>query len=82
MAKAQTSSFTNQPKYDPAGKGIDYGEATEYDHAAMDKADEQGFYGEAPGAELDGDLTVAGVAGRDVVADSAKAKEEAAEAPA
>ena len=60
--------FTNQPDYDPAAKGLDYGGDT-YESPAMDEAAEKGYYGTAPGEELDGDLTVQGVAGRDVVAE-------------
>ena len=77
------SGFTNQPDYDPAGKGLDYG-GEEYDNPGHDKAQEQGYYGpaELPGDKIDGDLTVQGVAGRDVVADTAEAKEAEAEATA
>ena len=73
MAKAKTTSdgdFTNQPDHDPNAHGLDYGgDTTEYEFPAHDKAQEDGFYGTAPGAELDGDLTVQGVADRDVVAE-------------
>lgn len=69
-ASADAGSFTNAPDYDPKGKGLDYGgdqvgAAPDLDAAAREK----GYFGNAPGAEVDGDLTVKGVAGRDVVAE-------------
>jgi len=68
--KAETNDFVSQPNYDPSGKGIDYGgDTTEYESPAHDEAQEKGYYGYAPGEELDGDLTVQGVADRDVVAE-------------
>lgn len=64
------SGFTNQPEHDASAKGLDYGgDTTEYDFPAHDEAQEKGYYGTAPGEELDGDLTVQGVADRDVVAE-------------
>jgi hypothetical protein len=82
---ADDGDFTNQPAYDAAAHGLDYGgDTTEYTNEAHDKAQEQGYFGPdtLPGEEIDGDLTVQGVADRDVVADQAEAKEEAAEATA
>jgi hypothetical protein len=81
MAKKNPDAdFVNAPVYDKSAKGLDYGgdgvgAAPDLDAAAREK----GYFGHAPGDEIDGDLSVAGVSGRDVVADAAEAEEEAAE---
>jgi len=78
---ADAGSFTNQPDYDPAGKGLDYGgdgEGTGNVAELQKAAEDKGYFGKAPGDQIDGDLSVGGVANRDVVKDQAEAKAEAA----
>lgn len=73
------TGFTNFPDYDPAAKGVDYGGddstlGTGNAHDLDREASEKGYIGQAPGEAIDGDLSVDGIRGRDVVADAAEAK--------
>lgn len=65
-AGSAEGSFTNMPAYDKKAHGLDYGgdgEGAGNLHEVDAAARERGYFGNAPGDEVDGDLTVKGVGG-------------------